>query len=182
MENNISHNVIPIVVAILIGGGIISGIAYYLIRFMRGSIKLSVDSSTFNSGETISGSFDLFTKKPIEGNKLTVSLIGKKVTITHRGGKRRTHTKEIYRDEIILEKNRDYPANYSEKGSFQMNAPNISSPDFLESAIGQSLTAAVRLLSNRQTYLKWKIEVRLDAKGVDLTASKKVTINISPSI
>jgi hypothetical protein len=40
------------------------------------------------------------------------------------------------------------------------------------------LVSAFRLLSDRRTRIKWKIEVRLDAKGIDLAASKSIQLNL----
>ena len=75
-----SENQVFILIAALLGGGILTAIIYYVVRFMRGSIKLSLARTMFNQGDTIAGSFELLTKKAIEGNKLVVSLIGVKVT------------------------------------------------------------------------------------------------------
>jgi len=170
----------PILILILAAIGVALAIVagYYLIRFMRGSIKLNMTQVTFNPGDTITGSFDLHTKKPIEGNKLTVSLIGKQVTKTRRGGKTRTQTHEIYRDEKILEQTTHYPAEHRSSHEFEIPTPNSKAPDFANNAIFQGLAGAMRMLSDRHTYLKWRVEARLDAKGVDLAASKKVTVNV----
>ena len=82
--------VIVLVVALIAG--------YYIARFMRGSIKITLAKNSFNSGEQVTGSFDLITRKEIDGNRLFVSLIGKEVTRQRHGEKTRTHTREIYRD------------------------------------------------------------------------------------
>lgn len=173
-----SNNLLLILIAIVVGGGVIAVIAYYVVRFMRGSIKLSLPRTAFNPGDTITGSFDLHTKKPIQGNKLVVSLIGVQVTKTYEGGKTRTRSREIYRDETLVEDARAYPAGHTARHEFELTAPNTSAPEFMSSTLGQTLTAALRLLSNRHTYLKWKVEARLDAKGVDLATSTPVSVNI----
>ena len=170
----------PILIVILAGVGIVLAIVagYYLIRFMRGSIKLNMVQVTFNPGDTITGSFDLHTKKPIEGNKLTVSLIGKKVTRTRRGGKTRTETHEIYRDEKILEQATHYPAEHRSTHEFELPTPNSQAPGAADSPLIQGLATAMRVLGSGHSYLKWRVEARLDAKGVDLATSKKVTVNV----
>lgn len=169
-----------ILILILAAIGVVLAIVagYYIIRFMRGSIKLTMMKVTFNPGDTITGSFELHTKKPIEGNKLTVSLIGKQVTKTRRGGKTRTQSHEIYRDEKILEEATRYPAEHKSTHEFEIPTPNSSAPDFANNPVFQGLAGAMRMLSDRHTYLKWGVEARLDAKGVDLAASKKITVNV----
>ncbi|MFC1460960.1 hypothetical protein ACFLQR_00385 [Verrucomicrobiota bacterium] len=172
------ENTVLIVIAVVVGGGIVAAIAYYVVRFMRGTIKLSLPRTAFNPGDTIAGSFDLNTKKAIQGNKLIVSLIGTQVTKTYKDGKTRTRSREIYRDEVLIEDAKAYHAGSTATHNFELSVPNMTSPEFLNSTVGQALTAAFRLLSDRSTRLKWKVEARLDAKGVDLATAKSVSINI----
>lgn len=171
------QNTILIVIAIIVGGGILAVVGYYVARFLRGTIKLSLPRTTFNPGDSISGSFDLHTKKTIEGNKLIVSLIGVQVSSTHNDGKRRTSSREVYRDEVLVEEAKSYPAGFTATYNFEISTPNTNSPEFLNSTVGQALTAAFKLFSDRSTRLKWKVEARLVAKGIDLAASKPVSIN-----
>jgi len=165
------------VVAFAVGGGIGAIIVYYIARFLRGSIKLSLPRTAFNPGDNITGSFDLHTKKAIQGNKLIVRLIGVQVTKSFENGKTRTRSREIYRDEVLVEGAKSYPAGYKATYNFEIPAPDIQSPGFLNSAVGQALTAALSLLGSRSTDINWKVEARLDAQGIDLAASKSVSIN-----
>ena len=169
-----------ILIAVAVGGGILAVVAYYVIRFMRGSIKLSLPRTAFNPGDSITGGFDLYAKKAIQGNKLIVSLIGVQVTESYEDGKKRTRSREIYRDEVLIEEAKAYPAGHTSQHQFEIATPNTGASEFMNSALGQTLTGALRLLSNRRTRLKWKVEARLDAKGVDLATSTSVSINIKP--
>ncbi len=176
-----SDDLILILIAAVVGGAIVAVIAYYVIRFMRGSIKLSLPRTAFNPGDTITGSFDLHTKKPIQGNKLIVSLIGVQITRTSgssRSGSGGSRSQEIYRDEKLIEDAKEYPAGHTAKHEFEIAAPNTTAPEFLNSTLGKTLSTALRVLGNRRIRLKWKIEVRLDAKGVDLATSRRVLINM----
>jgi len=166
-----------LIVAVIVGGIILSILTYYILRFLRGSIKLTLPRTSFNAGETITGNFELQTKKDIEGNKLLVSLIGVKVTKDYHNGKSRTHTDEIYRDAVILEETRPYPAGYLAHYSFTLKTPNWQEPEFLNSTLGKTLTTAFKLLGSSSSRITWKIEARLDAKGVDLATSKAVSLN-----
>jgi hypothetical protein len=71
-------------VVILIAGGIgiivACVIVYYILRFMRGSITITLPRTAFNPGEKIAGSLELTTRKNIEGQRLYVALIGQQVT------------------------------------------------------------------------------------------------------
>jgi len=176
------RNAVLIFIAVAVGGGIVAAVAYYIARFMRGTIKLSLGRTAFDPGDTIRGSFDLHTKKAIQGNKLIVSLIGVQVTRIYEDGKTRTRSQEIYRDEVLVEQAKAYPAGYKATYNFEVSAPNMQSPEFLNSRVGQALTAALRLISDRSTRLKWRIEARLDAKGVDLATAKSVSINTKQPI
>jgi hypothetical protein len=175
-------NITLTLISVAVGCVILAIIAYYVIRFMRGSIKLSLPRTAFNPGDTITGSFDLQAKKAIQGNKLIVSLIGVQITEYYEDGKKRTRKREIYRDEVVIEETKAYPAGHASKHKFKIATPNTGSSEFMNSGIGQAITGALRLLSDRRTRLKWKVEARLDAKGVDLAASKSVSINIRPLV
>jgi len=167
-----------IVLAVAACGVIAAIIAYYVVRFMRGTIRLSLPRTAFNPGDAITGSIELHTKRAVRGNRLLVSLIGTQVTHTRDDGKTRTRSREVYRDDVLLEEGKEYRAGYTATHDFELPAPNMNSPEFLNSTAAQALTTALRLLSNRSTRLKWKVEARLDAKGVDLATAKHVSINI----
>ena len=90
---------------------LLAAVVYFFMRFMRGSIKLALPQTSFGAGQMISGSFDLLTKKAIQGNQLVVTLRGVKVTeYRDNDGDKKTRTDEIYRDQVVLEAARQYPA------------------------------------------------------------------------
>jgi hypothetical protein len=166
-----------IMVAVVVGGVLLAVLAYYIARFMKGTMKLALSRTTFNPGDIITGRFDLHTKKEIEGNKLIVSLIGVQITKHYENGKHRTHSREVYRDEVLVEGPKVYPAETTAVYDFKIAAPNMQSPEFMNSTVGQALTVAFSLLGNRSARMQWKIEARLDAQGVDLATSQAITIN-----
>ena len=172
------ENTSLIVICTILGLLLVGVIAYFVMRFLRGSIKLTMPQTSFGAGQMISGSFDLMTKKSIQGNQLFVTLRGVKETKIRDGEKTRTRRDEIYCDQVTLEDAREYPAGYSAKYDFQISTPNVQSPEFMNSGIGQALVSAFRLLSDRRTRIKWRVEARLDAKGIDLAASKSVQLNL----
>lgn len=145
---------------------------------MRGSLKLSLSRSSFKAGETIAGTIDLHAKKPIEGNKLVTSLIGVKVTRTHEDGESRTRSHEIYRDEVIVEDAKQYPSGHKSNHKFEILAPNTASSEFMNSTIGQALSSTLSVLTGTDVRLEWRVEVRLDAQGVDLADSESISLNV----
>ena len=173
-----SNNTIFIAIAALLAIVVISIITYFVMRYLRGSIILNMVNTASNRGDTIKGNFELITRKQIQGNKLTVSLIGNKVTRYYENDERKTRTREIHRSEKVIEGARDYPAGHNAKHEFEIAIPGSSaSSSSIDSALGQALSAAAQLINDRDIYYEWRVEVRLDAKGVDLAKSQKISIN-----
>ena len=162
--------IIAVVSVVLIGVA-----AYYITRFMKGSIKLSVDRSTYTSGDPITGSFLLETKKSLEGT-LTVSLIGTKVsTYYDHENRRKTRRDEFFRDRVVIERRRKFKAG-NKRFKFEVPSPQMQEPGFMDSKIGRLITGILN--SGRNSRMEWKVEARLDMKGVDLAASKRVNLTM----
>ncbi len=174
-----SAEILKIAIPVIVVLALVLVAVYYIIRFMRGSIKITLAKNSFNEGEQITGSFELTTRKEIEGNRLYVMLVGKEVTKERRGDKTLTHTKEIYRDEVTIEDVKTFSAGQTLNYDFQLATPSSSGSDFLSSPLGKTLKVGMELLGGRRSYLKWIVEARLDAKGVDLVSRKKITVNMS---
>ena len=171
--------VLKIAIPAILVLGVMLVAGYYIIRFMRGSIKITLAKNSFNEGEQIAGSFELTTRKEIVGNRLYVMLVGKEVTKERRGGKTRTRTREIYRDELTIEEAKTFPSGQTMNYDFQLATPSSAGPEFLTSPLGETLKVGMELFGGRRRYLRWMVEVRLDAKGVDLASRKKITVNMS---
>lgn len=169
------ENIVTIVAVGALGIFALCLIVYYIMRMMRGSITITLPRTAFNPGESIAGSFELKTRKNVEGQRLYVALIGQQVTETQENGE--TETREVYRDEQTLEEARIYEAGARRRYDFRMQAPSIEMPEFMQSGLGKALVMGARLLGGSRQRMRWKIEVRLEAKGIDLASSKKVSIN-----
>jgi len=174
-----SAEVLKIVIPAIVVLGVALVAGYFIVRYMRGSIKITLAKNSFNEGEQITGSFELTTRKEIEGNRLYVMLAGKEVTKERRGDKTRTHTREIYRDEVTIEEAKTFSAGQTMNYDFQLGTPSSAGADFLSSGLGKTLKVGMELLGGRRSYLRWIVEVRLDAKGVDLASRKKIAVNMS---
>lgn len=165
-----------IVVAVL--ASVLGAIAgYYLVRHSRGSIKLTLPGGAYNPGGIIEGSFTMTTKKPLEGKRLLVVVIGREVTEEREGNTTRTRSREIYRDEQVIESARVYPAGEAKEYSFQLKAPDINNTDSVGGMLGEALDLGLELLSGRDERLEWWVEARLDAEGIDLADSVRIYLN-----
>ncbi|MFK0569983.1 hypothetical protein [Endozoicomonas sp.] len=174
MTDNPTVMIVSAVVVIIL----VATAAYYIIRFLRGSIKLLLPRTVFNPGDAIVGSFDLHTKKAIPGNQLIISLIGiEKVKRRKEDGGFETYSEEVYRDDVLLEESRVYPAGYKTTHEFEISIPGEGEEESSGPAF-QALATAFSMLSQRSVTLSWKVEARLDAEGVDLATAQSVSINI----
>jgi hypothetical protein len=167
--------------ALVFGGGAVALVgslaAYYLARYLRGSLTLVLPQASFAAGEAISGSCAVITRKQIQGNRLYAALIGVEVTEERRDGKTHTHTREIHRHEVNLEKALTWPAGQTKHYTFTLPAPSAPAPESLNPTIVRAARIGLELLGANRRRLRWTVEVRLDAKGVDLAASRRVHIN-----
>lgn len=178
MSSTLLIGITAAVLAVVLIGG------YYVMRYRRGSVKLMLSRRGFGPGETVTGTFEMTTRQEIEGKRLYAALVGEEVTREpHRSSSdgrqtTRTHTREIYRDEHTIEQDVTYPAGHVIKREFELTAPTSSGQGSLQSPLGKTFQLGMELLGGRRTDLRWTVEVRLDAKGIDLSTSENVTVNL----
>jgi predicted small secreted protein len=170
-------NTILIIIAVVAGIAIVAVAGFQIARYLRGSIKLSLTQTAFDPGSVIKGSFELTTRKAIEGKQLIVSLIGSEITEIRKNDKTETRRQEIFRNEKQIEKERDYQAGFVKTYDFEIPVPKFNSPEFLNSPVGSAIASAASILTNRRTRIEWKLQARLVAKGIDLVGTKKISIN-----
>jgi len=156
----------------------LAAIGYGMARRARGSIELTLPDAAFDPGEAIRGTFVLHAKKPIEGERLVVSLTATEVTETTEDGKPRSHAKQVFRDERVLDEARVYAAGTRETREFEVGVPDPDLPDASAPPIGGAARSALKAMSRSKTQLRWRLEVRLVAKGIDLVASRPVSVNL----
>jgi hypothetical protein len=149
---------------------------YFIARRMRGSIRMTLRGDGFSPGDRIEGNFTLETRKEIESKRLFAALIGREVRERRDGDRTRTDTHEFYRDEVTLEEDKIYQPGQTAEYSFAIDAPSGS--DGAGSMLGQALDVGLEMLGGDHTEIRWTVEVRLDAKGIDLSDSRSVTVNV----
>lgn len=164
---------------IIIVAVVLAFVGYGMARRARGSIELTLPKSAFEPGETIQGTFVLHAKKPIEAQRLVVTLTATEVTETTENGKTNSRSRQAFRDERVLEEARAYAADTRETREFEIDVPNPEvPPDEPTSAVGRAALTALKAVARSKTHLRWRLEVRLVAKGIDLVTSKPVSVNI----
>jgi len=163
---------------IVIAAVVLAFVGYGMARRARGSIELTLPKTAFEPGEAIRGTFVLHTKKPIEAQRLVVTLTATEVTETTENGKRRSNSRQVFRDELLLDDARAYAAETRETREFEIVVPNPEPPEAPASPVGRAALSAIKAISRSKTRLRWRLEVRLVAKGIDLVTSKQVSVNL----
>lgn len=171
---------------------VIAVAAYYIARFMKGRLKLELLSNAADSGQPLRGKIALEAKKPING-LLKVSLIGrekrKKRSLSSSDNDSYEWV-EVYRQDKILEETREFPAGFTKNYDFEIIAPTAAEArsggamlrqaadqmgDSVMGGIAKIAAAGVDLMQGR---IKWHIEARLDADGVDLYDKERCQVNL----
>ena len=190
----VSVNGNPVVLYIVTGViavVILSIIAYYVARVMKGSMKITTDKKSFGSGETIEGQLHVTVKKPVDVDRLYIALIGER---EHRSrssnGNSSTSWKEFYRDEGDILTDEHLRAGFSEVYLFGLEAPSVptvegqmdSIAEGMESATAKTIVKGIGQLASLSNKLggrrRWRVVGRLETKGVDLAASRKVHVSL----
>jgi len=159
--------------------------AYYLARLLKGKIVITLSKKGYNSGEELSGSIAVKSRKHLEAKRIYIALIGYEIQERrNRDGDRDRHRKEVYRYEQNLAESLVMPAGSEHKFDFSITAPGNQGkkhpnlPEALSGTIttGISVLNSLGLLNTRR--LEWKLEARADLPGVDLAKATKVRINL----
>ena len=166
-----------IVVILLAVGG------YYFSRMMKGKLVLTLSKTGLGSGETLSGTVTITTKKSLDVRRFYVALIGHEEVEHRRGGdddNNHTERNEIYRDEFNLESGQLLPAGFNKTYEFGLVAPGKDTVGGPGSGGGNfELNIGPVSIGGGHRKLKWKVEARVDLPGVDLATSKSVRVNLS---
>ena len=184
----------------MILGGVVAAVVipvsiYYILRLLKGSLKLELAQKSVMSGQIISGKLHLHTKKAIHADRLYIALIGererrRRSSSSSSNSGNSTYWDEFYRDEVDVLVGQDLHAGIRESMDFQLNAPSEGqamntgqaiekAADEVENEIGKAVLKGVGSLASVMGGRKrWRVIARLETKGVDLAASKKLHISL----
>ena len=96
----------------------------------------------------------------------------------------------MYRDDLVLEESREFPAGFSRDYPFELTAPSRSvarsGAGMLNELAGKTgsevmdnvLKVAAGFAKHTASRIYWRIEARLDAEGVDLYSKQTVQLNL----
>lgn len=152
---------------------------YFLLVFLKGSIKIQLPKISYVPGEVVKGKVRLHAKQIIEANDLLVYLVAKEVTKSRDSdGTRRTQESEIYRDGILLAGPRQYSKGFSKDYIFELTSPGPAAPIMIKPNAPKSIVLDfIRVIIGLgECQLVWSVEVILDAKGVDLSSTERIYI------
>ncbi len=159
----------------VIGGIFLFLIILFILKKIKGSIKIIPEKYSYSPGEDIKGKVILKFKKPVSAEKLTIGLICEKHERTYSSKTQTKHKEDylLFDFKYPLEEKKEYvPGEYSY--DFLIKGPNNFSKE-IEGVAG-TLVKSVQILTGRDYSLKWYLCAHVECKGVDL--SKKVQINI----
>jgi hypothetical protein len=165
--------ILGIFVAVFVSIGI-----YYLLRFLKGSIKIYIPSQTMFFGEEIKGQITVVAKKEINANRIMVSLVCEEKHRSHSRHGSNTHWEEIYRKDFVLANSLMLPQATTRSYEFSVLTPTDSNVRSMPNFNNEMVNSLVSAFSGMMTMPKrWCIEARVDATGVDLKSRQYITLN-----
>ncbi|WP_300675387.1 hypothetical protein [Desulfoluna sp.] len=157
----------------LVIAAVIACVAVFILRKLKGSLKIVMARTSFDSGSDIEGQIIVKTNKETHGNFLSVALVADEITTRYEDDERKTDTREVYRDQYELEGSRAYPAGHEASHDFKLPIPAM---DNMETPLGKAISSFAQSFGSRQSRVEWTVESRLDATGVDLVVKKIVSV------
>ena len=153
----------------------------------RGDLEVILEKFQFSPGDTVSGKITLKLKKPTQANKLTVSVVGQKITkkreINFAGNMPREQTTidKIFSFDLQLDGSKEYTeGEYPFSIKLPVDIVQQQTMANSEGALGTvaKVFNAVNNLSGGTTVrTEWFVEAQLDVpKAIDMR--KKVMINV----
>jgi len=156
--------------------------------FGKDQITIMVEKFNYNAGETIKGTIKVHLKKPMGGRKLTVSLIGMKISrqssiavAPMAAGRGRHHHSSsqhqvVYKFDIPLDGEKEY---HNQDYPFELPIPQdiLSGNPTLDGKLGQASTA-FRALTGISSQINWSVKAQLDVpKKIDIRKAQQIVIS-----
>ncbi len=167
---------LEIILLLVIGGVFIFLIVLFILKKIKGSIKIIPEKYNYTSGEDIKGKVILKLRKPVSSEKLIVGLRCEKHERTYSSKERASHRQDyvIFDFKYPIGGKKEYsPGDYSY--DFLIKGPNNLSKEV--GGIAGTLVKSVQVLSGVDYSLKWILYAELKCEGVNL--SKTIQIYVS---
>lgn len=176
--------ILPIVIGVILVL-VIGSAGYYIARDRKGKLEIHMPTTGVNSGDSLTGTVIITTKKSLEARRFFVAFIGyEKLERERQHGDKHhnssSETKEIYREEYSFLDGELLPPNMNKSFDFAFVAPGKDTIDTSQGGGGMQIKIGpLSMGDNRRRTLEWKIETRVDLPGVDLARSRSVRVNVS---
>jgi hypothetical protein len=169
-----------------IGAIIIAIAAVFIIKFLKGNLKIKdVHHDSNNEEAGITGILVLETKKDLESEGVFIALVGNETYRTRSSdGSSSSRTEEIYRQEVRVEESTTYSPNQAHEFSFQLRFPDAKEESGspvntgnakVDNMIGMAASMMNAYSGGRgRTQIKWTLEAHVDLPGLDITTSQKL--------
>ena len=187
LQNTMGDNIVLFLFFGLFFGVIAWILLVVLGKFLKGEIKIKIPKRTYSYGETIEGYFTLHAKKTINGDDLSVHLVGYRRENSYgKDGKKNTRRVEVARLSQDIEHWQIYDAwlkrDYNFKIDILKEEAIFGKKEWLEidleEAIGWKLwkIAKYALKHIPKTQITWQVQVDLEATGLDIHGKKDIFI------
>ncbi len=189
-----------VVIAVgVVGIIVISVLTYYVLRVMKGSLKIELAQKAVSSGQKITGDLVVTVKKSILADRLYIGLVGEREERTRtRNNKASVKWVEFFRDEADILADKQLPAGFQETYAFSLDAPSeaqimsradaiLNSLDAMMDGaakriiqgIGKVAAATGNPLGGRK---RWTVIARLETRGVDLADSERIHVSLKSAV
>lgn len=161
----------------LLAAGGTAVVAYYAARFMKGSVNLKFERRRYKAGDSIQGTVSLRCRQEVECNRFYVALVCTEVTKKSTNSGTDTHTREVFRRSQELAGRVKFPAGTDETHEFKLEVPeSVGLVRGATPAIDAAISIVAFLVRDGTSTKEWTLETRVDATGVDLLDTKKVSV------
>ncbi len=177
---------------IVIAAVVVAIVANGRARRARGSIDLSLPKTHYGPGEVVRGQVTVNAKQAFEAERLVVTLTATETTETSgmtKDGSTERSTDQVFRDEREVAGARAYAAGDTQTYDFEVPLPEPAPkeeaaetgvPDEPKYKLGKAsfMKEKAGLTPTTTTELRWRLSVRLAAKGVDLGTARALDVDI----
>jgi len=171
-------------VVVCVGAAGVALVVYLIVRLTKGSIDVRLDGEgrvpELNPGDTLSGAVAVKAKRPIEGNRVLVSLVAVKVERRDNPDAapgKNSSSYEIHREDQELGGARAFAAGTVETYPFRFELPDRKRLEALTTQDQAPKFAALLGTSGVSSVeIAFHVEARLDARGADRTTRAPFSI------
>ncbi|MGC9310209.1 MAG: hypothetical protein ACP5E4_00630 [Candidatus Aenigmatarchaeota archaeon] len=142
---------------------------------LKGSLHIYPEKTAYVGGEMVSGKFELTCKKEVVSNKLYASVYAEKQQTSFSSGDKQKTWVKIYENQQTIEKATTYPAGHNKTYKFGIALPKSLSEN--KEGVFAAIDKAKSMLF--QDKVRWWLEVRLDAKGLDLSKKQGLVVSFA---